>query len=82
MAIATRNQQHVPLFGQPPDASVLVPVAQAVEFEGVAELAVDGEEVVDQELVPGGADAVEVPEGVVEDDEDVGQGVEFGEHVA
>ena len=81
VAVAAGDDELVPLAGEVGYFAVLFPVAEAVELEGVDELAVGGEEVVDEDAVVVVADAVEVPEGVVEDDEDVGELVQLGEDV-
>lgn len=81
VSIAAGDGEHVPTAGEGGDVTVFFPVAEAVEFEGVEELAEAGEEVVDEDVVAGFADAVEVPEWVVEDDEDAGEVVEGGEEI-
>ena len=82
VTIASADDELVPALAEVGDFAVLVPVAQAVELEGVAELAVKREEVVDEEAVLFFAYAVEIPERVVEDDEDAGSVVELGEEFA
>ncbi len=80
VTVATADGELVPVGGEGGDLAILFPVAEAVEFERVDELAVDGEEVVDEDAMVFVADAVEVPEGVVEDDEDGGDLVQLREH--
>src|SRR5271156_1155649 len=75
---ATRDEQHVARFGHLLGFAVLFPAAQAVQFQRVDELAVGGHEVVDSLAMLLLANDVEVPHGVVEYDEDVGQCVKRG----
>ena len=51
--VAAREDELVPLLGESADGGVLIPVAEAVELEGVDVLAVGGEEVVDEDAVEG-----------------------------
>ncbi len=79
VAVAAGDDELVPARGQIGDLAVLFPVAEAVELKGVDELAVDSEEVVDEDFVGVLADAIEIPEGMIEDEQDVRELVELSQ---
>ena len=62
--------------------AILLPVAQAIQLKRVDVLSMDGEELVDENIVAFAADAVEVPDRMVEDDEHLRDLVQLGEDVA
>ncbi len=79
VAIAAGDEQVAGVAGEIDDGSILPRVTEAVELEGVDGGAGELEEAEHLATVGIGADPVQIPDGVIEDDEDTGEGVEVGE---
>src|ERR1700759_4093714 len=68
VAVAARNDELIPLAGKRSGFTILFPVPQAVELKRVDELAIDGEELIHENIMAFAPDPVEVPDRMVEDD--------------
>ena len=79
MAITTADEELVPLLRKELRLSVFLPAAEAIQLDCMDEVIAGGEELVDACQMTIRADLVEVPDGVVEDDEDLRLGVELGQ---
>ena len=79
VAVTTTDEDLIPLVCESLDLAILSPAAQAVQLHCVDELGAVGHEFVDAEAMPIDSDLVEIPYGVVEDDQDVRQVMQIGE---
>lgn len=79
VAVATGYDGEGPGVGHVDDAAVFRPGAESVEFQGVDEALVAGEESLGHRAVGGFAESGLVPEGVIQYDEDSGELVQPGE---
>lgn len=78
MAIASTDEQLIPLLREQLGLAIFLPTAEAVQLECMDEVIAGREELVDAGEMKICTDLVEAPDGVVEDDENLGVGVEFG----
>jgi hypothetical protein len=81
VTVAARDDKLIPLARKRGGITVLLPVAQSVKLQRMDVLPVDGEELVDEDVVTLTTDAVEVPDGMVEDDEDLGEFVKLSKNL-
>ncbi|ACO32798.1 hypothetical protein ACP_2426 [Acidobacterium capsulatum ATCC 51196] len=81
VTVAAGDEQHVPLFGQLLHAAILVPVAQAVQFQCMNELAVRRQKVVNALLGFLAANQVKIPNRMIKNDQHVGQRVKSFEQL-
>src|SRR5579871_5989115 len=82
MPIAAADEKHVPLQREPADGTIFVPVAQAIEFERVQPCTVSLQKLVHEKLVLLFADEIEIPHGVIEDNEHIRLVVERDENLS
>ena len=81
VAVTTADEELVPLVGESLDLAILSPAAQAVQFHCMDEGGATGHELVDAEAMPIDTDLVQIPHGMVEDDQYVRYVMQVGENL-